>query len=211
MKEYTAKGHSVEEAVESALRELNVTKERIEYQVIDEGKKGLFGLFGSKPAIVHVQLKPDPIEEAKIYLVDVIKKMGIDPHIEIKTEGKIAEFKITGKNMALLIGKRGQTLNSLQVLTQLIANRYTNQFINIVLDAENYRERREYALIQLAERLAEKAVYTKRPVTLEAMPSFERKIIHNALSRNKKIQTHSEGEEPNRYLVIHPVVKNPSN
>ena len=113
MKEYTAKGHSVEEAVESALRELNVTKERIEYQVIDEGKKGLFGLFGSKPAIVHVQLKPDPIEEAKIYLVDVIKKMGIDPHIEIKTEGKIAEFKITGKKYGITYRQKGTNVKFL--------------------------------------------------------------------------------------------------
>lgn len=205
MKEVTATGQSVEEAVEVALGQLNATKERIEYRIIDEGKKGLFGIFGSRPAVVHVQLKPDPIEEAKIYLIDIIKKMGIDAHIEIKIEGNIVYFNITGEKMALLIGKRGQTLNSLQFLTQLIVNRYTKQFLTIILDAENYRERREKSLIQLAERLAEKAIYTKRAVTLEAMPSFERKIIHSALSRNKKINTHSEGEEPNRYLVIHPV------
>ncbi|MGE8204777.1 RNA-binding cell elongation regulator Jag/EloR [Heyndrickxia sp. NPDC080065] len=210
MKEVTATGQSVEEAVELALGQLNATRERIEYRVIDEGKKGLFGLFGGRPAIVHVQLKPDPIEEAKLYLLDIMNEMGVEPHIEIKVEGYRADFKITGEKMALLIGKRGQTLNSLQLLTQLIANRYTNHFLNITLDAENYRHRRESSLIQLAERLAEKAVYTKKPVTLEAMPSFERKIIHNTLSKNKKIKTHSEGEEPNRYLVIHPVEKNPS-
>ncbi|GIN86739.1 Jag protein [Heyndrickxia sporothermodurans] len=205
MKEVTATGQSVEEAVEVALGQLKVTRERIEYRVVDEGKKGLFGIFGSRPAVVQVQLKPDPIEEAKIYLLDVIRKMGIDGQIEIMIEGNTAVFKITGEKMALLIGKRGQTLNSLQLLTQLIANRYTKQFLNIILDAENYRERRENSLIQLAERLAEKAIYTKKAVTLEAMPSFERKIIHSALSRNKKVNTHSEGEEPNRYLVIQPI------
>ncbi|MED3654255.1 RNA-binding cell elongation regulator Jag/EloR [Heyndrickxia sporothermodurans] len=204
MKEVTATGQSVEEAVEVALGKLNVTKERIEYQIIDEGKKRLFGIFGSRPAIVHVQLKPDPIEEAKIYLLEIVKQMGIDAKIEVKIEGNTAEFKLSGEKMALLIGKRGQTLNSLQLLTQLIANRYKNQFLTIVLDAEDYRKRRENSLIQLAERLAEKAIYTNKAVTLEAMPSFERKIIHSALARNKKIQTHSEGEEPNRYLVIKP-------
>ncbi|MBS4175194.1 RNA-binding cell elongation regulator Jag/EloR [Bacillus sp. FJAT-49736] len=204
MKEVTAKGQSVEEAVESALRNLNTTKDRINVRVIDEGKKGLFGLFGSRPAVVHVQVKPDPIEEAKKYLVDVTKELGIELEIEIVQNGRLVEFKLSGEKMALLIGKRGQTLNALQYLTQLVSNRYTNHYFTITLNVEDYRERREQALIQLADRLSDKALRTKSLVKLEPMPSFERKIIHSHLANNNRIETHSEGIEPNRYLVITP-------
>lgn len=204
MKEVTATGQSVEEAVESALEKLKTTKDCIEVRVIDEGKKGLFGLFGSRPAVVHVQVKPDPIEEAKNYIFQVTKALGTNPKVEVVQEGRLVEFKLSGEKMALLIGKRGQTLNSLQYLTQLVSNRYTNHYFTITLNVEDYRERREIALIQLAERLSNKVLRTKSPIKLEPMPSFERKIIHSHLANNDQIETHSEGIDPNRYLVISP-------
>jgi spoIIIJ-associated protein len=205
VKEVTAAGQSVEEAVVSALSQLNVSRDEVEIKVVNEGKRGIFGIFGTKPAIVKVTLKPDPIEETKHYLLEILGNMEIIPDIQVKKDGRNIEFKMTGEKMALVIGKRGQTLNSLQYLTQLALNRKTNQFMTIILNAENYRSRREQALVQLAGRLAERAIQNRQSVTLEPMPSFERKIIHNALSKNNKIKTHSEGEEPNRYLVIDPL------
>lgn len=204
MREVTATGPSVEEAVQSALAQLKISREEAEIEVKDEGKKGLFGLFGSRPASVLVKQVINPIDEVKKYLISVSKMMGIELEVEVKLDGRTAEFQLSGDKIALLIGKRGQTLNSMQHLAGLVANRYSDQFLTIILDAENYRERRKQTLSNLAGRLAEKAVRTNRKVSLEPMPSYERKVIHTALVRNKKIETFSEGSEPNRYIVIVP-------
>ncbi|WP_201716185.1 RNA-binding cell elongation regulator Jag/EloR [Rossellomorea arthrocnemi] len=204
MREVEATGQTVEEAIESALSQLNITKEEAEIDVIDQGKKGLFGLFGGRPAIVKVKKLIDPVSEAKDFLLSVAREMGVDATIEVKRDGRDVEFNISGEKMALLIGKRGQTLNALQHLSQLIANGVSGQFITILLDAENYRERRKQTLTTLAERLAEKALRTNRSVSLEPMPSYERKVIHTALVDSKRVDTRSEGREPNRYIVIAP-------
>jgi spoIIIJ-associated protein len=204
VREVTATGPSVEEAVESALAQLNISREEAEIEVQDEGKKGLFGLFGSRPATVIVKEIIKPFDEVQKYLVSVSKMMGIDVEIDMKVDGRNAEFQLSGEKIALLIGKRGQTLNSLQHLAGLVANRYSDQFLTVILDAENYRERRKQTLSNLAERLADKAVRTNRKVSLEPMPSYERKVIHSALVKSKKVQTFSEGSEPNRYIVIAP-------
>jgi len=204
VKQVTATGQTVDEAVKSALAQLQSTKDRAEVSIIDEGKKGIFG-FGSRPAVVKVTVKLDPIEEAKKFLVDVSEKMGVKVEIEVLREGKQVQFILSGEKIALLIGKRGQTLNSLQYLTQLVINRYSEQYLNVLLDAENYRARRNETLVQLAERLAHKAVRTGQKVALEPMPSYERKVIHTALMENHRIKTYSDGVEPNRHIVIAPV------
>ncbi|WP_456272872.1 RNA-binding cell elongation regulator Jag/EloR [Bacillus sp. AK031] len=204
MREVTATGPSVEEAVESALAQLNITREEAEIEVQDEGKKGFFGLFGSRPATVFVKKVINPVDEVKKYLISVSEQMGIDISVEAKVDGRNVEFQLAGDKIALLIGKRGQTLNSLQHLAGLVANRFSDQYLTIVLDAENYRERRKQTLSNLAERLAEKAVRTNRKVSLEPMPSYERKVIHTALVKSKKVDTFSEGTEPGRYIVIVP-------
>jgi len=204
VKQVTATGQTVAEAVESALAQLNTTKDRTEISVIDEGKKGIFGIFGSRPAVVKVTVKIDPIEEAKKFIIGVSKEMGVSVEIESRREGKQVHFILTGEKIALLIGKRGQTLNSLQYLTQLVLNRYSDQYLTIMLDAEDYRKRRIETLIQLAERLAQKAVKTGKNVALEPMPSYERKVIHTALVENRKIKTYSDGTEPYRHIVIAP-------
>lgn len=203
MKQVTATGQTVEEAVKSALAQLQTTEDRAEISIIDQGKKGIFG-FGSRPAIVKVIVKLDPVEEAEKFLKDVSEKMGVDVEIEVLREGKQVQFLLSGKKIALLIGKRGQTLNSLQYLTQLVINRYSEQYLNVLLDAEDYRKRRNETLVNLAERLAEKAVRTRQKVALEPMPSYERKVIHTALMENSKIKTYSDGVEPNRHIVIEP-------
>ncbi|MBD8071238.1 RNA-binding cell elongation regulator Jag/EloR [Bacillus sp. PS06] len=204
MKQITATGQSVDEAVESALAQLNTTKDRTEIVIIDEGKKGIFGIFGSKPAVVKVTLKPDPVEETAAFLQKTVDSMGVTATIEISRNGKNVTFNLSGEKLAILIGKRGQTLNSLQYLTQLVMNRYSNQYLNVMIDAENYRGRREETLTQLAERLAAKAVRTRQDVPLEPMPSYERKVIHTALINNKKVKTFSSGTDPNRHIVISP-------
>lgn len=205
MREITATGQTVEEAVESALAQLKTTRERIDISIVDEGKKGLFGLFGSKPAVVKVIVKPNAIEIALEFLQTVLANMDIQAEIEIVNESdRHIMFNITGEKMGLLIGKRGQTINSLQYLTQLAANRHSEHYVTIILNPEQYRERRKETLIQLAERLASKAQHLRKPVSLEPMPNYERKIIHTALSENRQVQTISEGEEPNRYVVILP-------
>ncbi|MDR7000004.1 RNA-binding cell elongation regulator Jag/EloR [Neobacillus niacini] len=204
MKQVTATGQTVEEAVESALAQLQTTKNRAEIDILDEGKRGIFGIFGSRPAVVKVTLVIDPIEEAKNFLKNVSEQMGAPVDIEVKREGKQVNFVLTGEKIALLIGKRGQTLNSLQYLAQLVINRSSNQYLTVILDAEDYRNRRNETLIQLAHRLAQKAVKTGKEVTLEPMPSYERKVIHTALSENKRVKTFSDGSEPHRYIVITP-------
>jgi spoIIIJ-associated protein len=205
VKQVTATGQNVEEAVKSALAQLQVSKDRTDVDVIDQGKKGIFGIFGSRPAVVKVTVIIDPIEEAQKFLTQVSEQMGAPAEIEIKREGKHVHFIMTGEKIALLIGKRGQTLNSLQYLTQLVLNRFSNQYLTVILDAEDYRKRRNETLIQLAHRLAQKAVRTGTDVTLEPMPSYERKVIHAALSENKRVKTISDGTEPHRYIVISPV------
>lgn len=205
MKQVTATGQTVNEAVESALAQLNTTKDRAEIKIIDEGKRGLFGLFGSRLAIVKVTKIYDPVEEAKEFLLEVTENMGLKVDIEVIKDGKNVEFRLTGEKIAVLIGKRGQTLNSLQYLTQLVANRFATQYITIILDAENYRNRRIATLTNLAERLADKAIRTGKEVVLEPMPSYERKVIHTALMKYNKVKTISNGTDPYRHIVITPV------
>lgn len=206
MREITATGQTVEEAVESALAQLNTTRDRVDISIVDEGKRGLLGLFGSRPAIVKVIVKPDVAERALDFVRNVLSNMDIEANIEVVRENeRQVMFNISGEKMGLLIGKRGQTINSLQYLTQLAANRHSERYVTVILNPENYRERRAQTLIQLAERLAAKANQLKKPVQLEPMPNYERKIIHTALSDQKNIKTASEGEEPNRYIVIKPL------
>ncbi len=205
MRQVTATGSTVEEAVQSALAQLETTEEQVEVKIIDEGKKGLFGLFGSRPVIVEVTEKPGAVQSAKNFLQNIVKNMGIDAEIDIdEKDGRNVMFNISGEKMGLLIGKRGQTLNALQYLTQLVANRHSTHYVRVILNPEDYRERRKETLVRLAERLASRAKQLGEPVSLEPMPNYERKIIHTVLAENEDIETVSKGEEPNRYVVIQP-------
>lgn len=251
MKQITQIGSSVKEAIQLALQKLGTTREQVDVEVLQEGKKGFLG-FGARPFEVRVIVKEqaveaeqpaievasenversaaengeitkhvtlqepsqeqqqeeeiDPIEEAKAYLRDIAVEMGIqDLSITTTVEGKYVYFSLESEKAAYLIGKRGQTLNALQQLTQLILNKSSKSFLLARLDVENYRERREQALEILADRMADKAVRTGKKVQLEPMPSSERKVIHNQLANRIDIETYSEGVEPNRYLVIEPL------
>lgn len=204
MRQVTATGQTVDEAVQSALEQLNTSRDQVKIDIIEEGKKGIFGVFGSKRAVVKVMIAQDHIQEAENFLKNVAEQMGAPVDVKVDRNGREISFKLSGDKIAILIGKRGQTLNSLQYLTHLVVNRNTNQYYTVIVDAEGYRDRRRDTLIQLAERLADKAIRTRKNVALEPMPSYERKIIHTALQNNSKISTYSDGVEPHRHVVIKP-------
>ncbi|PLT29504.1 RNA-binding cell elongation regulator Jag/EloR [Peribacillus deserti] len=204
MKQVTATGHTVDAAVESALAQLSTTRDRVQIEVIEQGKKGFLGIFGNKEAQVIVTLPPDPVEETERYIRNVSREMGVEVTIDVKRSGKNVTYLLSGDKIALLIGKRGQTLNSLQYLAQLAANSCSRQYLTIILDAEDYRTRRNETLTALAKRMAEKAMRSGREVALEPMPSYERKVIHSALMEFKNIKTYSNGAEPYRHIVIAP-------
>ncbi|HFK7130010.1 TPA: RNA-binding cell elongation regulator Jag/EloR [Listeria monocytogenes] len=206
MRDITAQGSNVEEAIQNALATLETTRDKVEVEVLDEGKKGIFGI-GSRLAMVKVIEKEDGIQVAIDYLLDVATKMGAVITIDVEEVGKDVKLQIKGDSLGMLIGKHGQTHNALQYLTQLIANKTTSQYKNIIVNVGDYRERRHETLVILANKMADKALKTKRAVHLEPMPSFERKIIHAILSENEQIETHSEGRDPYRYIVIKPVRK----
>ncbi|MBN8208873.1 protein jag [Bacillus sp. NTK071] len=203
MRSVTVTGKTIEEAMKDALNQIGTVQENVDIEVLDEPKKGFLG-FGGKPARIKVTIKRDVMEQTSTFLQEVISNMGVEARIEGRREDRDLYFTLSGEKIAILIGKRGQTLNSLQYLTNLAANRFSDRFVRVVLDAENYRERREETLKKLADRLADKAMVTKRDIQLEPMPSLERKVIHLYLKDKKGISTHSDGNDPHRRVVIVP-------
>lgn len=204
MKKVVATAKTIEEAVEKALKELKVSREKVEIRVLEQPSKGLFGLFGSREAKVEVEYIHDPIAEGSKFLKDVLAKMNVDARIDVRPHDEGVLFDIVGNNLGIIIGRRGQTLDSLQYLVNVVSNRQSGKHTRILLDAEKYRLRRKETLEQLAERIAKKAVQTKRNVRLEPMPAAERKIIHAFLQKRPDVATFSEGEEPHRYIVVAP-------
>ena len=196
-------GKTVDDALTNALVALGTTSDQIEYEVIEKGSNGILG-FGSRDAVIKVAKKSTPEDVVKDFLTDVFDKMNLEVEIITKydeIEGVI-EVELKGPEMGVLIGKRGQTLDSLQYLTNLALNRKSDNYLRVKIDTEDYRRRRKETLENLAKNMAYKAKRTKRPVSLEAMNPYERRIIHSALQNDKYVVTHSEGEEPYRHVVI---------
>jgi len=198
--EITAK--SVDEAITDALIKLGTTSDNIEYEVIEKESSGFLGLF-IKPAKIRVRCKFSPENIAKDFLSKVFTAMGIKAQVEVSlTEDNTLDINVTGDDMGVLIGKRGQTLDSLQYLISLVVNKNSENYFKVKLDTENYRARRKETLENLAKNIAYKVKRTRRPVSLEPMNPYERRIIHSALQNDKFVETHSEGEEPYRRVVI---------
>ena len=203
MKTIEMTGKTVEEALKHALDELKLTKDKVDVEVIDEGSKGLFNLIGIKPAKVKVTAKPDSLDDAKTFLVNVLNSMNINADIDIKEENNIIKINLKGSKMGLVIGYRGETLDSLQYLVSLVVNKnHENPYKKVVLDAENYRHKREETLINVAQKTAYKVKKSGRPYKLEPMNPYERRIIHSALQGNRYVETYSEGNEPYRHVVV---------
>lgn len=201
-KTVTKSGKSIEEAVSSALSDLNLKSEDVEVQVIEEGNKGFLGFIGSKEAVVKVTEKNVEIKRAKDFLENVFREMRLEVKIDIKKDKDSLNIYLSGNKMGLLIGRRGETLDSLQYLTSLAVNKGEDEYVKISLDTENYRKKREDTLIRLAKKLADRVLTYRRNITLEPMNPYERRIIHSTLQNNKLITTYSIGEEPNRKVVI---------
>lgn len=194
-------GKTVDEALTNALVELGVTSDKVEYEVISEGSKGFLGI-GSKPAVIKAK-KKDSIEDIVTeFITKVCNAMNLAVKVNIAIDDKNMDINLIGDDMGVLIGKRGQTLDSLQYLVSLVVNKESDTYFRVRLDTENYRQRRKDTLENLAKNIAFKVKRTKRAVELEPMNPYERRIIHSALQNDKYIKTCSKGEEPNRYVVI---------
>lgn len=196
-----SKGKTLNEAIENGILKLGINREDAEINVVQAPSKGLFGI-GNKDAIVEIKFSDSPKNKAVEFLSDVFSKMNLDVKIDCEEKGDELSINLSGDQMGILIGRRGETLDALQYLTRLVINKGENDYLRVTLDTENYRSKREQTLIKLADKLASKVLRTKRSVALEPMNPFERKIIHAALQGNKNLNTYSVGEEPHRKIII---------
>ena len=196
-------GKTVDDALTNALVSLGTTSDQIEYEVIEKGSNGILG-FGSKDAVIRVAKKCTPEDIVVKFLSDVFEKMELEVEIITKYDDidGVIDVELKGPEMGVLIGKRGQTLDSLQYLANLALNRKSDNYLRVKIDTEDYRRRRKETLENLAKNVAYKVKRTKRSVSLEAMNPYERRIIHSALQNDKYVVTHSEGEEPYRHVVV---------
>jgi len=201
MKSVEKQAKTVEEAIELALKEMNINKEQAEIEILEEGNRGILG-FLSKAAKVRVTEKESPGKRAAEFLKGLVKHFEIDPKIEIQEENDDIKINFEGKNVGVLIGKHGSTLDAIQYLTSLVANRGIQKYKRIILDAEDYRKKREEALERLAKNMARRVKETRKSVILEPMLPNERRIIHTALQQDSVVNTRSIGEEPHRRVVI---------
>ncbi len=230
------KGKTKNDAITEACRHFSIPSDKLDYEVIDEGKAGFLGM-GVRPAVIRARVKEELHEEviepvkitddpvissvaeavsnsvdidvegvSKQFLADVFAAMGIKVDISAKYNDslKSLEVELSGDEMGVLIGKRGQTLDSLQYLISLVVNKGTSEYIRVKVDTENYRQRRRETLENLAKNIAYKVKRTRRPVSLEPMNPYERRIIHSALQNDRYVTTHSEGDEPFRRVVVTP-------
>ena len=199
--EFTAK--TVDDAITAACQKFLVTSDKLEYEVIEEGSTGFLG-FNSKPAKIKAKVKESIEDKAKNFLEDVFAAMKMTVVIDVKydeLEGFL-DVDLRGDDMGVLIGKRGQTLDSIQYLTSLVVNKGNAGYVRVKVDTENYRARRKETLENLAKNIAFKVKRTKKPVFLEPMNPYERRVIHSALQNDPLVSTHSEGEEPYRKVVV---------
>ena len=194
---------TVDDALTEACVQLGTTSDKLEYEVIEKGSTGFLGI-GSRNAVIKVRKVCSVEDIVKDFLDQVFKAMEMEVDILIKKdeENHFIDVELKGADMGILIGKRGQTLDSLQYLTNLAVNKHSDHYYKVKIDTEDYRNRRKETLENLAKNIAYKVKRTKRAVSLEPMNPFERRVIHSALQNDRYVTTHSEGEEPYRHVVI---------
>lgn len=196
-------GKTVEDAVMEAAIKLETTSDKLDYEVVDKGSSGFLGI-GSRPAKIRARKIMDTREKVEEFLADVFAAMQIKVNVNIdeNQEEKTMNIDLSGEDMGVLIGKRGQTLDSLQYLVSLVVNKGEEEYIRVKVDTENYRQRRKDTLENLAKNIAFKVKRTGKAVVLEPMNPYERRVIHSALQGDRYVETHSEGEEPYRKVVV---------
>ena len=194
---------TVDDALTEACVQLGTTSDKLEYEVIEKGSTGFLGI-GSRNAVIKVRKICSVEDIVKDFLDQVFKAMDMEVDILIKKdeENHFIDVELKGADMGILIGKRGQTLDSLQYLTNLAVNKHSDHYYKVKIDTEDYRNRRRETLENLAKNIAYKVKRTKRAVSLEPMNPFERRVIHSALQNDRYVTTHSEGEEPYRHVVV---------
>ena len=197
-------GKTVEDAITNALIKLETTSDRIEYEVIEKGSTGFLGFIGKQDAVIKVRKKNSLLDDTYEFLNKLFNAMNLEvtSTIDYDEDSRVMNIDFSGDEMGILIGKRGQTLDSLQYLISLVVNKESDSYIKVKVDTEDYRERRKQTLENLAKNLSYKVKRTRRPVTLEPMNPYERRIIHSALQNDRYVETHSEGDEHYRKVVI---------
>ena len=202
------KGKTKEDAITAASVELGITSDKLNYEVVDEGSSGFLGIFNVKPAVIRVTLKKSLVERTQEFCDELFAAMNVETVVSIQfneediLQDNVMNIDLSGPDMGILIGKRGQTLDALQYLISLFVNKEGDAYIRVKLDTENYRERRKVTLEKLAKKIAYTVKRTKKPVSLEPMNPYERRVIHSALQNDRYVCTRSEGEEPYRRVVI---------
>lgn len=198
-------GKTLSDAVTNALIALETSRDNLEHEVIEKGSNGFLGI-GARDAKIRAKLKVLPkksIEEvASDFLKSVFQAMNLEVKVIINVHEDMMDVELSGDEMGILIGKRGQTLDSLQYLLSLVVNKESESYVKVKVDTENYRQRRRETLEGLAKNIAFKVKRTKRSVSLEPMNPFERRVIHSALQNDRYVTTKSEGEEPYRHVVV---------
>lgn len=200
--EFSAK--TLDDAITEALVKLETTSDKLEYEVIEKGSTGILGIFNAKPAVIRARKMFSLADTAEEFLSGVFEAMELEAeiHVNVNEEEKLVEVEVSGDDMGVLIGKRGQTLDSLQYLTSLVVNKETDEYYRVKVDTENYRARRQETLEKLAKNIAAKVKRTRRSVSLEPMNPYERRVIHSTLQNDRYVVTRSDGEEPYRHVVI---------
>ena len=204
-------GKNVDDAITKALVALGVTSDKLDYEIVEKGSNGILGI-GSKPAKINARVKEEEVQTVatsedvekivKDFLAKVFDAMNLTVKINVTVNDESVDIDLVGDDMGVLIGKRGQTLDSLQYLVSLVVNKKSDKYLRVKLDTENYRERRKETLENLAKNIAFKVRRTKRPVSLEPMNPYERRVIHSALQNDRYVTTKSEGDEPYRHVVV---------
>lgn len=202
MKVVEKTGRTIEEALELALIEMDLSMDEVDYEVLESDSKGFLGLFGAKEAKIRVTEKENAHKIAQEFLEETLSNMNIYAKVDVSYQDEGLYAEISGDNMSLVIGRRGKTLDALQYLSNLVLNRNREEYMHLTLDSENYRERRKDSLEQLAHRMAEKAKRQRRDIILNPMNSYERRIIHSALQKDEEVSTRSEGRDPYRKVII---------
>ena len=201
MEKHKFLGKTKEEAIENAKIGLQELEENL---IIKENEVQKGGLFKSKKIEVEVIEKREVVKEIKNYLLKLLKDLGFTANIEVKMKDQVPTYTIYSDNDGLLIGKNGKNLHALSIVVVQYIKKEIGESYKFLIDINDYKEKHERALIRLAKNVAKEVAQTKIEAKMDSMNSYERRIIHNALTNNKKVYTESEGEEPNRYVVIKP-------
>lgn len=200
-RQFTAK--TVDDAITEALLQLGISSDQLEYEILEKGSAGFLGI-NSKKAVIKARKKPTVEDTVRTFLEEMFEAMDLEVTIDLNYDEttKNMDVELKGPEMGVLIGKRGKTLDAIQDLARIVANKESEEYVRVKIDTENYRKRRRETIEGLARNIAYKVKRTKKPVALENMNAYERRIIHSTLQNDRYVTTYSEGEEPYRHVVI---------